>query len=50
MLREMRSRVVEGRRRGESGYGAGHLFDTLDMELASYITKAKGGSGSRSRW
>jgi len=46
MLREMRkSGSWKDEDEEKSGYGADTLFDTLDMELASYITKAKGGFG-----
>jgi murein DD-endopeptidase MepM/ murein hydrolase activator NlpD len=46
MLREMRkSGSWKDEDEDKSGYGAEALFDTLDMELASYMTKAKGGFG-----
>jgi murein DD-endopeptidase MepM/ murein hydrolase activator NlpD len=46
MLREMRkSGSWKDEDEEKSGYGAETLFDTLDMELASYITKSKGGFG-----
>ena len=46
MLREMRkSGSWKDEDEDKSGYGAETLFDTLDMELASYITKSKGGFG-----
>ena len=46
MLREMRkSGPWKDEDEEKSGYGAETLFDTLDMELASYMTKAKGGFG-----
>jgi murein DD-endopeptidase MepM/ murein hydrolase activator NlpD len=43
MLREMR-KSGSWKEEGEDkdGYGAETLFDTLDMELASYVTKAQG--------
>ena len=43
MLREMRkSGSWKDEDEEKDGYGADTLFDTLDMELASYITKAQG--------
>ena len=46
MLREMRqSGSWKDEEDEKDGYGADTLFDTLDMELASYITKAQGGLG-----
>jgi len=46
MLREMRkSGSWKDEDEDKAGYGADALFDTLDMELSSYITKAKGGFG-----
>jgi len=46
MLREMRkSGSWKDEDEEKDGYGADTLFDTLDMELSSYITKAKGGFG-----
>jgi murein DD-endopeptidase MepM/ murein hydrolase activator NlpD len=46
MLREMRkSGSWKDENDEKDGFGADTLFDTLDMELASYITKAQGGFG-----
>ena len=46
MLREMRqSGSWKDEDDEKDGFGADTLFDTLDMELASYITKAQGGLG-----
>ena len=46
MLREMRkSGSWKDEEDDKSGYGAETLFDTLDQELASYITKSNGGFG-----
>jgi murein DD-endopeptidase MepM/ murein hydrolase activator NlpD len=46
MLREMRkSGSWKDEDEEKSGFGAETLFDTLDMELASYITKSQGGFG-----
>jgi len=46
MLREMRkSGSWQDEDEEKSGFGAETLFDTIDMELASYITKSKGGFG-----
>ena len=46
MLREMRqSGSWKDEEDEKDGFGADTLFDTLDMELASYITKAQGGFG-----
>jgi murein DD-endopeptidase MepM/ murein hydrolase activator NlpD len=43
MLREMRkSGSWKDEEDEKDGFGADTLFDTLDMELASYITKAQG--------
>ena len=43
MLREMRkSGSWKDEDEDKAGFGAETLFDTLDMELASYITKAQG--------
>jgi murein DD-endopeptidase MepM/ murein hydrolase activator NlpD len=43
MLREMRkSGSWKDEQEGKDGFGAETLFDTLDMELASYITKVQG--------
>ena len=45
MLREMRksgSWKDEDEDKDKDGYGAETLFDTLDMELASYLTRAQG--------
>ena len=43
MLREMRkSGSWKDEDEDKDGYGAETLFDTLDMELASYLTKAQG--------
>ena len=46
MLREMRkSGSWKDEDEEKDGLGAETLFDTLDMELSSYITKAQGGFG-----
>ena len=48
MLREMRKSGKwqdEDEDGDKMGFGADTLFDTVDQELASYITKAKGGFG-----
>ena len=43
MLREMRkSGSWKDEDEDKDGYGAETLFDTLDMELASYLTRAQG--------
>jgi murein DD-endopeptidase MepM/ murein hydrolase activator NlpD len=46
MLREMRkSGSWQDEDEEKSGFGAETLFDTIDMELASYLTKSQGGFG-----